>query len=230
MASFLDYGLACRLCSLVGFQARLAPELGYGKAVHHLLRRVAEHTQNTGVTPTKDELDKMLDNHFFLPAANKVGHRMMKDAARRLVGNYVKDHEEDLHRVRKTERPFQLHLDGVTVSGRADVILDKEDGVPTGLAMVDYKTSTDGDIAPYELQLQVYADAGKREGLDVRAAYLHDLNGTRDAIAVDASSIESAEGIVDAAAARMRNRDFEPSPGARCRTCGVRTICNARVR
>ena len=32
----------------------------------------------------------MLDNHFFLPTANKVGHRMMKDAARRLIGNTSK--------------------------------------------------------------------------------------------------------------------------------------------
>ena len=230
MASFLDCGLAYRLRTLVGFQPRLAPELGYGKAVHHLLRQVAEHTQTTGVAPTKDRLDQMLDDHFFLPTANKVGHRMMKDAARRLIGKYVENHEADLHRVWETERPFELHLDGVTVSGRADVILDKEGGIPTGLAIVDYKTSTDGDIAPYELQLQVYANAGQREGLDVRAAYLHDLNGTRDAIAVDASSIESAEGIVGDAAARMRNRDFLPSPGTRCRTCEVRTICKARVR
>ena len=129
----------------------------------------------------------------------------------------------------ETERPFELHLDGVTVSGRADVILDKEGGVPTGLAIVDYKTSTDGDITPHELQLQVYADAGQREGLDVRAAYLHDLNGTRDSIAVDVGSIS-----------RLRRSLTTPRggcapglrafPGARCRTCEVRTICKASVR
>ena len=229
MASFLDCGRAYRLRTLVGFEPRLAPELGYGKAVHHLLRRVAEHTQTTGAAPTKDGLDAMLNDHFFLPTANKVGHRKMKDAARRLIGNYVDNHEADLHRVWETERPFELHLDGVTVSGRADVILDKEGGVPTGLAIVDYKTSTDDDITPYELQLQVYANAGQREGLDIRATYLHDLNGKRHAVAVDANSIRSAEGIVDEAAARIRNRDFEPSPGARCRTCEVRTICSARA-
>ena len=123
LASFLDCGLAYRLRTLVGFQPRLAPELGYGKAVHHLLRHVAEHTQRTGVVPTDDELEQMLDSHFFLPTANKVGHREMKGAARRLIGNYVKNYEPDLHRVWETERPFELHLNGVRVSGRADVIL-----------------------------------------------------------------------------------------------------------
>ena len=229
LASFLDCGLAYRLRNLLGFQPRLAPELGYGKAVHHLLRQVAEHTQAAGVVPTKAELDEMLNAHFFLPAANKAAHRVMKDAARRLIGNYVENHEADLYRVWETERPFELRLDGIAVSGRADVILDKEGGVPTGLAIVDYKTSTDGDAAPYQLQLQVYADAGRREGLDVRAAYLHDLNGTRDGVAVDASSIASAEAIVEEAAVRIRDRKFDPVPGARCRSCEVRTICNARA-
>ncbi len=230
LASFLDCGLAYRLRTLVGFQPRLAPELGYGKAVHHLLRRVAEHTQESGKVPTKNELDRMLDDHFFLPTANKAGHRTMKDAARRLIGNYVENHESDLHRVWETERPFELHLDGVRVSGRADVILDQEGGVPTALAIVGYKTSTDSDISAYELQLQVYANAGQREGLDVRAAYLHDLKGTRDGVSVDADSIALAERRVEEAAVRMHNRDFEPSPGARCRTCDVRTICRAKAR
>ena len=39
---------------------------------------------------------------------------------------------------RETERPFELYLDGATVSGRADVILDKEGGGPTALAILDY--------------------------------------------------------------------------------------------
>ena len=230
LASFLDCALAFRLRTLIGFQPRLAPELGYGKAVHHLLRRVAELTQEAGDVPTSGELDQMLDDHFFLPTANKVGHRKMKDAARRLIGNYVANHEADLHRVWETERPFELHLDGITVSGRADVILDKEGGTPTGLAIVDYKTSTDADTAPYELQLQVYADAGRREGLDVRAAYVHDLGGTRVSVAVDSGSLASAEQTVQDAAGRIRSREFEPSPGTRCRQCEVRTICSSRAR
>ena len=162
LASFLDCGMAYRLRTLIGFQPRLAPELGYGRAVHHLLRRVAEQTQSVGAVPTERDVEQMLDNHFFLPAANKAAHRTMKDAAKVLIQSYIKNHEDDLHRVWETERPFELHLDAVTVSGRADVILDEENGVPSALAIVDYKTSTDGSTDPYELQLQVYAEAGSQ--------------------------------------------------------------------
>ena len=45
LAAFIDCGLAFRFRNLMGFQPRLAPELGYGKAVHHVMRAVAEATK-----------------------------------------------------------------------------------------------------------------------------------------------------------------------------------------
>jgi DNA helicase-2/ATP-dependent DNA helicase PcrA len=107
------------------------------------------------------------------------------------------------------------------------VILDKEGGVETALAILDYKTSTT-DVAEHELQLQVYADAGRREGLDVQAAYVHDLKaGKRMPVAIDPAAVAAAEQTVSGAAERLRARDFTPSPGLRCRTCEVRTVCGS---
>lgn len=226
LASFLACGMAFRLRNLVGFQPRLAPELGYGKAVHHVMRVVAEATRERGAVPTPLQIEAILNGSFFLPTANKAAHRQLRDAARTLVTSYAAEHEEDLHRVWETERPFELHLDGVIVVGRADVILDEEGGVPSTLAIVDYKTSTHGDTEDHDLQLQVYADAGRREGLDVRGAYVHDLKAARrDPVAVDAAAVAMAEQTVTAAATRIRARVYEPNPGAGCRRCEVRTIC-----
>lgn len=147
---------------------------------------------------------------------------------RRLVLTYATKHEDDLYRVWETERPFELHLEGVTVTGRADVILDQEGGVPTALAIVDYKTSTSREVTDHALQLQVYTDAGRREGLDVRAAYVHDLKlSARMPVAVDAPAVLDAEATVAAAAARVRHRKYVPNPGQRCTRCEVRTICAA---
>jgi DNA helicase II / ATP-dependent DNA helicase PcrA len=231
LASYLECARAFRLRSLVGFQPRLAPELGYGKAVHHVLRAVADQTKSEGHVPTDVEVDEILDASFFLPTANKPAHRLLKRAARTLVTEYVNDHSDDLYRVWETERPFELHLDGVTVAGRADVILDEEDGVPTALALLDYKTSTRSDEIDHSLQLQVYADAGRREGLDVRGAYVHDLKaGKRLVVDVKPPAVSAAETIVQDAATRLLARDYAPNPGARCRRCEVRTICDAAKR
>lgn len=228
LASFLDCGMAYRLRELVGFQPRMATELGYGKAVHHILRSVAEATRAGGAIPGEKEIDDLLDTNFFLPTANKPAHRQLRAAAKRLVLRYTSEHADDLHRIWETERPFELRLDGVTVTGRADVILDKEGGIPSALAIVDYKTSTSGEVSAHELQLQVYADAGRREGLDVRGAYVHDLKAAnRLTIDVGTSAVVGAEGVVVEAASRLRAREYRPNPGKRCRSCEVRTVCGS---
>lgn len=230
LSQYLSCGMEYRLRGLLGFQPRLAPELGYGKAVHHMLRAVADHTRETGRVPSAREIDRMLDERFFLPTANKVAHREMKEAARKLIGDYVSQHRDDLFRVWESERPFELRLDGVTISGRADVILDHEGGVPTGLAILDYKTSTRGG-SNHDLQLQIYASAGRRESLDVRGAYVHDLkNVSRSAVPVDDAALGAAEQLVVDAAAQLRERAFTAAPSRKCRSCEVRTVCGSAER
>ncbi|MFG2049624.1 ATP-dependent helicase [Micromonospora sp. NPDC048935] len=228
LAAFMDCGQAFRLRDLIGFQPRLATELGYGKAVHHVMRAVAEATKANGRVPNAGQIDEILNASFFLPTANKAAHRQLRDAARRLVLAYATQHEADLYRVWETERPFELHLDGVIIAGRADVILDKEGGITNALAIVDYKTSTSAGEADHALQLQVYADAARREGLDVRAAYVHDLKASaRLPVLVDPKAVQRAEAAVTEAAARVKARDYKPNPGPRCRRCEVRTICGS---
>lgn len=231
LESYLECGAAYRLRALLGFQPRLAPELGYGKAVHHVLRSVADYTKAQGQVPTEADVDDILDTSFFLPTANKPAHRQLKAAARRLVTEYVSTHSADLFRVWETERPFELHLDGITVIGRADVILDEEGGIPTALALLDYKTSTNADRGDHSLQLQIYADAGRREGLDVRGAYVHDLKAAkRMTVDVAPPAVSAAEDLVLDAGRRLVAREYDPKPGLRCRACEVRTICAAAKR
>lgn len=147
------------------------PELGYGKAVHHVLREVAEFVGRRKRVPNVHELDRLFDDGFYLPAANRFAYAEMRNQARKLVDRYVADWEDDLHRVWEVERPFELHLGAVTVIGRADVIIDHSDGEER-LSIVDYKTAT-GDGEQHGFQLQVYSDAGRREGLTVERAFVH---------------------------------------------------------
>ena len=106
------------------------------------------------------------------------------------------------------------------------MILDKEGGVETALAIVDYKTSTSAD-ADHALQIQVYTDAGRREGLDMRGAYVHDLKaGARSEVDITDTAIAQAEETIQEAAVRLRARDYAPAPAkAKCRRCEVRAMC-----
>ena len=231
LASFKTCALAYRLRTLIGFQPSLAPELGYGKAVHHILRSVAEFTRRHRVTPSPAQLSLILDEEFYLPAANKATHAVMRESARALVTDYIRDHGDDFARVWALERPFELHLPNVILTGRADVILHAgEPGAFDSLAIVDYKTATD-DLLDYDWQLQVYADAGRREGLDVRAAYVHDLKeAQRRSVDVGAGALERAEAEVVSLVDRLKARRFEASPGRPCSGCDVKALCKHAIR
>lgn len=233
IAAFQECGLSYRLRDRLGFPVRFAAELGYGKAVHHVLRTVAEQVRAGKPLPNKAEVDRILDESFFLPAANKAGHKQMKAAAKDLVNEYIKHRKNDLQRVWETERPFELQLDGVTISGRADVILDYEDGKASHLAIVDYKTSTKTDITDHDLQLQIYVIAGRREGLTVDSAFVHDLRSPKDPphrVTTSKADLAKAEETVVSTAQQIKRRQFAANPGSRCRYCEVRTICSKAKR
>lgn len=211
----------------LGFMPTIQAELGYGNAVHHVMRMIAERCQTSGKMPTPREINDLLTSDFYLPYANKPAHKEMRERARALVFKYVADYRNDLERTWATEYPFELYLPGVVVSGRADVIYDVHDGRPDHLAIVDYKTSTGGAIEP--LQLQVYVKAGRREGLTVDAAYVHDMGtATRHDVPVGDADIANAEAQVIATAESLKARDFTPTPEvSKCRACDVRKVCRS---
>lgn len=211
----------------LGFMPPAKSEIGYGNAVHHVMRVIAEHTRATGNLPSPKQINDFLNSDFFLPFANKAAHKEMREKARRLVFKYVSEHKADITRTWATERPFELYLDGVVVSGRADVIYDEHDGVIDNLAILDYKTATGPEIHP--LQLQVYADAGRREGLTVGAAFIHDMSTTaRHPVDISDEAVKQAEETVIEAAALLKARDFPPKPEkSKCLVCDVKTVCGA---
>lgn len=227
LAAYADCPQSYLLKRELGFLPPVKPEIGYGNAVHHVMRMLAEHTQAIGRLPSPHEVNNLLASGFFLPFANKAAHREMREKARQLVLKYVTDHSGDLLRTWATERPFELYLPGVVIRGRADVIYDEHDGTADNLAIVDYKTSTGGNLDP--LQLQVYADAGRREGLIIGAAFIHDMGtAVRHAVPVDDAAARSAETKVLITAEALKQRDFTPLPKVKkCRACDVRNVCGA---
>ena len=228
LASFMECGLAYRLRQRLGFKPQLAPAIGYGKSIHHVMRVVANFTQATGAVPDSIFLNEILDREFFLPNANKVAHRQLKDSARKLVSKYINEYGSDLHRVWQTEYPFELHLPGVTVSGRADVIIDSGTNGAESLTLIDYKTRT-SDEAEHDIQLQVYASAGRREGLEIRDAYVHDMVASdRITVDVDQAAVMKSELIVVEMAEKIKRREFDASPEKfKCGRCDVRAICKS---
>jgi DNA helicase II / ATP-dependent DNA helicase PcrA len=227
LAAYDDCPRSYRLMSLLGFQPQLVAELGYGKAIHHILRRIADWVRKKGKLPDAKAVERIFREEFYLPFAHRAAYAQLREAADRLVGQYLGKYSDDLFRIWQTERPFELHLKNGIVSGRADVILDCEGGTPGSLALVDYKTATevaDSDISAF--QLAVYTAAGLGEGINIRGAYLHDLSQGQRIVVPVLEQAKAARARADQLVKRIVGRQFEARPEkSRCGQCDVRFVC-----
>jgi DNA helicase-2/ATP-dependent DNA helicase PcrA len=228
LAHYEDCPLRFRYSTSLGFQPQLVTELGYGRAIHHILRHIAEETVRTTKVPTAKKIDEIFEKEFYLPFANTPAFDQLFRQARALVDTYIAKHSDDLLRIWQTERPFELHLQGGIVSGRADVILDREGDTAGHLAIVDYKTANDtrsDDI--HGFQLAIYAAAGRGEGLNVKAAYLHALKASaRRPIPVDNPAVKKARTRALALIESISEGEYPARPEkAKCTGCDMRAIC-----
>ena len=232
LASYEDCPLRYRYSTSLGFQPQLVSELGYGRAIHHILRHVAEVAKERGGLPEPGDVDRVFEDEFYLPFANNAAFHALLGRARALVGTYLADYSSELMRVWETERPFELHLEQGTVTGRADVILDRENGVAGNLGIVDYKTSNEtktDDI--FAFQLAIYAAAGRGEGLDVQAAYLHALKeNERRAVPVGEHEVSAARNRAGTLIEGISAGEFPAKPEKeKCKRCDVRSICKHAI-
>lgn len=228
LAHFEECPMRYRLSSSLGFQPQLVNELGYGRAIHHILRHVAELAKEKKRVPTAAEVETIFAENFYLPFANRAGFEQMLRGARKMVDRYLTDHHADLLRIWQTERPFELHLREGIITGRADVILDREGGVIDRLAIVDYKTANDNkQDSVFAFQLAIYAEAGRGEGLKVEAAYLHQLKESkRQQVTVDKIAGRVARNRADALIEGILAGEFPERPTPqKCKHCDMRAIC-----
>jgi DNA helicase-2/ATP-dependent DNA helicase PcrA len=232
LALYEQCPLRYRFSASLGFQPQLVTELGYGKAIHHILRRIADLAKAKGALPTQAEVNAIFDGAFYLPFANNAAFHNLLDRARALVGKYLGDYSADLLRVWETERSFELHLDAGVVHGRADVILDREGGKVEHLALVDYKTSNDPRADElFAFQLAIYVAAGRGQGLTVDAAYLHLLKeGDRRPVPVDGRAIKVARQRGSLLIEGIAEGDFPARPEEKkCKGCDMRAICKHAI-
>jgi DNA helicase-2/ATP-dependent DNA helicase PcrA len=228
LAHYEGCPLRFRYSTSLGFQPQLVTELGYGRAIHHILRHVAEATIRAGKVPTAKQIDAIFEREFYLPFANTAAFLQLHDQARKLVDTYIAKHSDDLLRIWQTERPFELHLEAGIVSGRADVILDREGNTVGQLAIVDYKTANDarGDDI-HGFQLAIYTAAGRGEGLNVKAAYLHALKeSARRPVPVDNPAVKKARNRALTLIESIAEGEFPARPEkTKCTGCDMRAIC-----
>lgn len=222
---------AYRLATEFDVATPIARDLGYGKSIHHILRRVADTVKSTGKVPDKKQVEFLFDSEFHVPYATASGHDEMKAAAQKLVDRYIKDWSDDLKSVWEVERPFELHLGSVIIVGRAGVILDRERASTPRLTIVDYKTyDAKGADQLTEDQLRIYTAAARAEGFEVSSAVLHNLkSAARYEVPVDDSSIQKTKERTGTWASGITKGEYPATPEKKkCGGCDYKRLCHHR--
>jgi DNA helicase-2/ATP-dependent DNA helicase PcrA len=162
-----------------GFKPPIAPALGFGKILHHVLAELARRSRN-GVPPNLAAMDTLLNKAFYLPFAGPIEQEKLFSAAQRRLKYYVRNFGRELVRTIEVERRFEWPMKLARVRGRIDLLLQAKDGGPQDVELVDYKTAANRPPSMvHQNQLRVYAEAVRALGMNPIRLIIHDLDAER---------------------------------------------------
>ena len=157
--SDLKYFFECpyqfKLRILYGFNAPIHEALGYGKSLHDALAEVHARAIHGDITDDA-EVPRLVDTHLHVPYAYPALRETLKAAAKRVLGDYMKDNASLFDKIEFSEKSIELSLgEGVSVVGRIDLVRRIDTGE---VSIVDLKSSDRAQAEDMtETQLHVYA-------------------------------------------------------------------------
>lgn len=203
------------------YDAPMAEELGYGKALHYCLRRTVE-LYREGYNPYSAILTAVKED-FHMPYAPREKFEKMKDGAQRMLINYVSGHLQDITSVAEVEYRLEFPRKNSTITGKVDVIIDRDGGTEVR----EYKTSakvTKPEQA--NLQVRLYSLGLKNLGFDVikgSVVYLDD--GKIDQVNVDPTSLDKAKDDAEQILSNLQYHIYDAKQGEFCDVCDYQHIC-----
>lgn len=211
----------------LGFPPPLAIALGYGQAIHHVLRRLAEYTMEHKKIPDEAYFKSTIADEFYLPYATRTAFSKMKNKGAKIIWDYIDKYSNDFLNICSVEHPLQLFLADCTIIGRADAILQPKQ---KKFVILDFKTSIGEEtLEKYFLQQSVYSCAAIDAGVLITKFYIDDITTQERFVAlVDRDFLEKAKEKVDDLVKIVSEGRFQPSPSQHCSNCDVRWICGFR--
>jgi DNA helicase-2/ATP-dependent DNA helicase PcrA len=217
------------LRNIYGYQPELDEAIGFGRGVHYCLRRAVELLKRDKELGPITAAVKAVDNEFFMPFAGGDVFESYKKGARRSVLNYAKGFGDDLRQSSEVEYRIEFPIHSATVTGRIDVLGDRE---VRDYKTLDYKeVESSVSMGEAELQVRLYAAGLKSVGRGVKGGSIAFLSSdSSKVVPVDVASsdvdkaIKGAERVVES----IRNKRFKPNRGEHCEKCDTREICRWR--
>ena len=227
-SSLVSYGLCGYrywLRHLCGFQAPIAPELGFGRILHHVIAELARAAPIVG-PPDYHAVIAALDQAWYLPFAGPIPAANLRSSATRRLLAYARHHGSELTRILMPEARFEVPIAGSRVRGRIDLLLRASPDALRQVEIVDFKTSASRPGAGiYQDQLRLYAAAMARSGYEPVRLTIHDLErGERIEVPADPDAQAAFHERLAEWTHGIRSRVFDPDTTA-CHTCDFLAFC-----
>ena len=134
-------------------------------------------------------------------------------------------------RPRWTETAIDVRLETGRVRGRIDAVYQESDGA---WEIVDFKSGRRGNDPARRVQLEAYAIAAADGALDpeppdeIEVSFVYLGGGALDVEKeiVDEAWLETARGRLEELVASAKRDEYDPTPGAGCRTCDFVSFCD----
>ncbi|HMV80453.1 MAG TPA: ATP-dependent DNA helicase [Leptospiraceae bacterium] len=223
-----------KLSSMYGFIQPLNMRLGHGKAVHNTLMDIHRQFLD-GKQVSLDQIDGLLDIHYYLPYANPEGnvYESMHQSAKESVEIYYKENKDSFKDIEFAEKDIEIPLgDGILVNGRIDLVKKKNLDGTVETTIIDFKSAKDAQTFSISMdQLMLYAMGYKEltgERADFLSVYNLDENRPHKQKLEDSHLDTTRENIISAANKIRSNEFTKTSAPAHCESCRQSRVCSKR--
>ena len=205
-----------------GFQPGLKEEIGFGNAMHSVLRSAVKLVKEEEIEPVS-AIKESSDRYFYLPFAGDSAHYRLKKKSEDILDNFIRKYPEFLLNAEDVEYRILYRNGKISLSGKADVILSDTNGS----TVADYKTNRDVNTREEtEIQIGAYAIGLKRLGKTVnlgKIAYLEECE-VEDMI-LDDQKVNGIEEKIEDLITGIELKKFEPHVSESCAECDMRKLC-----
>jgi DNA helicase II / ATP-dependent DNA helicase PcrA len=225
LACYRTCGYQYRLRHLCGFRAPIAPELGFGRVLHHVIAELARAAPTAG-PPDEHAVTSVIEQAWYLPFAGAIPAANLKASALRRLTAYARYHGRELTRTLTPEARFEVPIAGGRIRGRIDLLLNATSGATKQIEIVDFKTTANRPATEiHQSQLRLYAAAMAKAGYEPVRLAIHDLEkGERIDVPADPEAQAAFENRLGEWIDGIRSGIFNPHPPA-CRTCDFLSFC-----
>lgn len=228
LENYFDCPYRFKLTVFYGFNEPLSERIGYGNALHAVIRNINQAAID-GVPITQKFIDKTFEDVFYLPYAIEIQRERMLKSAKESVRKYV-EHKDRLNDIRLAESPIEIDLgDGITVNGRIDMVKEITENGQKKTVIVDFKTANRRVLDSIKTeQLKIYALGYQHltgQSADFMEIYhLNSENSAREPITVD--TIQGVENEIRTAADCIRRNELPRRCDAEnCSKCRMSHLC-----